>query len=311
MDEFDFIRNIKNTHSLRLVGDDCAVLPKDDETDLLVTADMLVEDVDFRLDWSDPHSLGHRALAVSLSDIAAMGGKPTWALLSLGIPERLWNSEFLDAFYEGWHKLARRFDVELAGGDISRIDGPLVIDSTVGGVVPKGRAILRSGASPGDAIYVTGPLGSSAAGLKLLETGRGDDPNYAKLIRKHLRPEPRLYLAGMLQASGIPTAMIDVSDGLSSDLAHVCHASGTGARIDLGSIPFEPEIADLADSPLDLELNGGEDFELLFTADPKKNFGANFDGIFRIGEITGDAGIIELLSENGTEVLKPRGYRHF
>ena len=311
MNEFDFIRNIKKTHSLRLIGDDCAVLPKDDETDLLVTVDMLIENVDFRLDWSDPHSLGHKALAVSLSDIAAMGGRPTWALLSLGVPERLWNSEFLGDVYEGWHELARRFNVELAGGDISRIDGPLVIDCTVGGVVPKGKAILRSGASPGDAIYVTGPLGSSAAGLKLLESGRGDDPICAKLIRKHLRPEPRLDLANKLRESGIATAMIDLSDGLSSDLAHICQASRTGARIDADSIPFEPEISDLSDFHLDRALNGGEDFELLFSADPKKIFEANFEGILRIGEVTGNVGIIELSRENGIEVLKPRGYRHF
>ena len=311
MDEFDFIRNIKKTHSLRLIGDDCAVLPKDETSDLLITADMLVEGIDFRLDWSDPHSLGHKALAVSLSDIAAMGGKPTWALLSLGIPKRLWNAEFLDEFYEGWHELSRRFNLELAGGDVSRIDGPFVIDSTVGGVVPKGKAILRSGASPGDFIYVTGPLGSSAAGLKLLESGRSNDSNYTDLIRKHLRPEPRIDLARRLRESDIATAMIDLSDGLSSDLEHVCRASETGARIDADSIPFEPELSRLTDSPLDLALNGGEDFELLFTADPKKIFETNFEGIFCVGEVTGNAGIIELSSKNGTEVLKPKGYRHF
>ena len=311
MNEFDFIRNIKKSYSLRLIGDDCAVLPKDVETDMIVTADMLVEGVDFRLEWTNAHALGHKALAVSLSDIAAMGGKPTWALLSLGIPERLWDPDFLGDFYKGWHKLASRFGVELAGGDVSRIDGPLVIDSTVGGVVPKGEAILRSGAAPGDAIFVTGPLGSSAAGLRLLESGRGDDQKYADLIDRHLRPEPRLALSQTLCERGIATAMIDISDGLSSDLAHMCQASGVGAMIDADAIPFVPQIRDIVDDPLELALNGGEDFELLFTADPKKIFEANIEEIFRIGDVTENAGIIELSINNATEVLKPRGYRHF
>jgi len=118
--EFEFIQNIKTKFSLTKIGDDCAILPKDDKTDLLVTADLLVEDIDFRLEWTTPELLGHKALAVSLSDIAAMGGDPRWSMLSIGIPERLWNSDFVDRFYDGWFELARKFDVDLVGGDVSR-----------------------------------------------------------------------------------------------------------------------------------------------------------------------------------------------
>ena len=146
--EFDFIQNIKQEYGLEHVGDDCAVLPKDSETDMVVTADMLVEDIDFRLEWTTPEALGHKALAVSLSDVAAMGAEPKWAMLSLGVPEQLWSSSFLDQFYEGWHTLAERYGVELIGGDVSRVPSKLVIDSVVGGETPKGRAIRRSGARP-------------------------------------------------------------------------------------------------------------------------------------------------------------------
>src|SRR5438874_6172297 len=150
--ELQFIENIRAKYNLDKIEDDCAVLPKDAETDLLVTADMLVEDVDFKLEWGAPEFLGHKALAVSLSDIAAMGGKPNWAMLSLGVPETIWNTDFIDRFYEGWHALAGEMGVELVGGDVSRSPEKLVIDSVVGGVVAKGKAILRSGARPGDGI---------------------------------------------------------------------------------------------------------------------------------------------------------------
>ena len=169
--EFEFIQHIKEKYSLDRIGDDCAVLPKDDKTDMLVTSDMLVEDIDFRLEWTTPEFLGHKALAVSLSDIAAMGGDPKWAVLSIGVPERLWRQDFVDRLYKGWHELAREFGVELVGGDISRTPDKLVIDSTVFGDVPKGEAIFRSGARPADRIFVSGTLGDAAGGLKLLESG--------------------------------------------------------------------------------------------------------------------------------------------
>src|SRR5205807_6733690 len=156
--ELQFIENLRTRYALGKVGDDCAVLPKDTETDLLVTVDMLVEDIDFQIEWGMPGLLGHKALAVSLSDIAAMGGKAAWAMLSLGVPAKLWNTDFMDKFYKGWSALAGEFDVELVGGDVSRSPEKLVIDSMAGGEVAKGRAIMRSGARLGDSIFVTGTL---------------------------------------------------------------------------------------------------------------------------------------------------------
>src|SRR4029079_14825756 len=144
--EFEFIQNIKKKYSLEKVGDDCAVLPKNSWTDQVITADLLVEDIDFRLEGTTPEFLGHKALAVSISDVAAMGGEPKWAMLSVGMPENLWNSDFINGFYEGWFALAKKFSIELVGGDVSRTPDRIVIDSIVGGEVPKGKAIMRSGA---------------------------------------------------------------------------------------------------------------------------------------------------------------------
>ena len=315
MNEFEFIKNIKKKYGLDLIGDDCAVLPRDAATDLLISTDMLVEDIDFRLDWTTPEFLGHKALAVSLSDIAAMGGTPDWALLSIGIPEPLWSARFLDRFYDGWHELANRYGVKLAGGDISRTPNKLVIDSTVGGSVPTGTALLRSGARYGDSIYVTGPLGGAAAGLRLLNEGvrlgaGSNDP----LLKKQLAPSARVELGQRLRESGAVTSMIDLSDGVSSDLAHICRASSVGAVISVNDIPFEGDVMAIAgsvDAMLDFALNGGEDFELLFTAPQEKISPLNFDDIFRIGEITETVGVVELERNGKREILPPGGYRHF
>ena len=131
--EFEVLEKLRRKFSLEKIGDDCAVLPKDSKTDLVITADMLVEDIDFRLEWAKPEFIGHKALAVSLSDIAAMGADPTWAMLSIAVPEHLWDTKFIEKFYAGWHKLAKIHKVELVGGDISRSPDKLVIDSIVGG----------------------------------------------------------------------------------------------------------------------------------------------------------------------------------
>src|SRR5688572_10417120 len=177
---------------------------------MVVTADMLVEDIDFRLEWTTAELLGVKALAVSLSDIAAMGATPKWAMLTIGVPRRIWKTEFVDKFYEGWTTLARHYDVELVGGDISRTPDKVVIDSIVAGEVPKGKAVRRSGASPGDSIFVTGSLGGAAAGLILLESGF----RYAKvgkkrkqLIARQLRPTARVETGMYLMKRDLATSM--------------------------------------------------------------------------------------------------------
>lgn len=322
--EFDFIQNIKSKYGLTKVGDDCAVLPKDEKTDMLVTADMLVEDIDFRLDWTTPEFLGHKALAVSLSDIAAMGGEPKWAMLSIGVPENLWNGDFLDRFYAGWYRLARRSRVELVGGDISRSPDKLVIDSIVGGEVPKGRAILRSGALVGDAIVVTDHVGGSGGGLKLLEKGRrwGSDLESWEevLLSIHLQPWPQN--GAFLLQQDVVRSMIDISDGLASDLQHICDASNTGAKLYTDKIPMNLNLARLTNSKeeqLDLALNGGEDFQLLLTVGSDELsklyaglIGGKNYGLFNvIGEVTANVGIIELVTHGETRTFEPKGFRHF
>ncbi|HMQ02751.1 MAG TPA: thiamine-phosphate kinase [Pyrinomonadaceae bacterium] len=315
--EFEFIKNIKDRFGLGRIGDDCAVLPRDESTDLVVTTDMLVEGIDFRLDWTTPEFLGHKALAVSLSDIAAMGGMPEWAMLSIGVPPGLWEDDFLDRFYVGWHDLAAEHGVELVGGDVSRVPDQFVIDSIVGGTVPKDKAVRRSGAKAGDDIYVTGPLGGAAAGLQFLKDGvrigSARDEATRSAIFRQLRPVPLIDAGVFLRRNSIASSMIDISDGLSSDLNHLIAASGVGALILAGSIPIadgHPN-SQTRDGALENALHGGEDLELLFTADPKKNLAERSSNFHRIGTITANTGIIELTTASETRVLAPKGYRHF
>ena len=313
--EFQFIRNIKDRFQLSRIGDDCAVIAKDEVSDLLITADLLIEDVDFRRKWSKPADIGHKSLAVSMSDIAAMGGSPTLAMLSLGVPEDLWRDGFLDDFYSGWNALAMQFGVELIGGDVSSAD-KLIVDSIVLGEVPKGKAVRRNCAKAGDLIYVSGSLGGAAAGLTLLEKQAEStkwNDRTADLINKQLRPMPQVELAKQLRTLGIVTAMIDISDGLSSDLWHICEASSIGALIDANALPIATEIADFIPKEterLELALNGGEDFELLFTVALD---GADllFDlPVKQIGAIT-DMQEVEITVDGMKRSLKPAGFQHF
>jgi thiamine-monophosphate kinase len=252
--------------------------------------------------------LGHKALAVSLSDIAAMGGMPKYGLISLGVPESLWKHDFLDLFYEGWHELAAQFGVELVGGDISRADS-FVIDSFVMGEGAKGKAFRRSGAKPGDIIFVTGELGGAALGLQLLESGLRLAENTPSAERnamfRQLKPFPQITTGISLQQNGLVTSAIDISDGLSSDIHHVCDASGVGASIDSDKLPIARGAA------LEMALEGGEDFELLFTVEPGRQSEALELGASSIGTITDAAGVIELIKGSKRVKLPPRGFRHF
>jgi thiamine-monophosphate kinase len=310
--EFQLIQNLKSRYSLDKVGDDCAVLPKGVTTDLLITSDMLIEDVDFRLSWSSPESIGHKALAVSLSDIAAMGGTALWGMVSVGIPERLWHEDFLEKFYQGWFSLAGEFNVELVGGDVSRSVDGFVVDSIVGGEVPRDRAILRSTAKPGDEIFVSGELGGAAAGLRMLEAGERSERS-AGAVARLLTPRPQLNLANYLQSLHLVSSMIDISDGLSSELTHICNMSGVGANIFANAVPIQQEVTLLygRDEALDLAINGGEDFELLFTAPRDSIESINNFPVTKIGEITDRSGLIVLVSPNECTPLKPKGFRHF
>ncbi|HYP49788.1 MAG TPA: thiamine-phosphate kinase, partial [Pyrinomonadaceae bacterium] len=310
--EFDFIHNLLNKTTKNKpqfspvkigIGDDCAVISQNSKIDLVVTADLLVEDIDFRLDWASAEFVGHKALAVSLSDVAAMGAKPLWALVSIGIPEKIWNTDFVGKFYAGWFDLAKKFNVELVGGDVSRTPDKIVVDSIVAGETKKNCALLRSGAKAGDLIFVTGKLGGAAAGLRLLESDFRFDSEKGlrkNFIRKQLAPHPQVEIGLKLSEKKLATAMLDLSDGLSSDLSHLCRASKVGARLVAEKIPMEknlPQVLKQNKDVISFALNGGEDFELLFTARPKdknkleKLFG---EKIKCIGQITDDFEKIEL-----------------
>ncbi|HEY0431505.1 MAG TPA: thiamine-phosphate kinase [Pyrinomonadaceae bacterium] len=337
MNEFDFINKIRdltekqNTSAglVRGIGDDAAVFKSLNGNDVVVTTDLLVEDIDFRRDTTRPELLGHKALAVSLSDVAAMGARPRWAMLSIGLPEEVWKSGFAENFYNGFFQLGARYGVTLIGGDVSRTPEKIVIDSIAIGECAPGREVFRSGAQPGDQIFVTGFLGDAAAGLRLLERGArlstANETNEARerpidrLLLRQLQPEPRVGWGLLLGEQQLATAMIDISDGLSSDLNHLCAESKVGALIDAAQIPIDQLVTELtgrrALDPLMLALHGGEDFELLFTVAPE-NFARlpkRVDGISvtRIGEVK-DANAGVQIAE-GTKVwkLEPGGWEHF
>lgn len=324
--EFAFLESLRKKFALEKIGDDCAVLPMSAKTDLVITSDLLVEDIDFRVDWTRAEFLGHKALAVSLSDIAAMGAKPLWAMLSIGIPEKIWKTDFIDKFYDGWFSLAKKFGVELVGGDVSKTPDKIVIDSIAGGEVKKGKAILRSGAKPGDLIYVTGCLGGASAGLNLLENGEKFETATGwrrKLISRQLSPIPSLKTVEFEKFPGSyvaeedlesVTSMIDISDGVSSDLMHICKASSVGAKIYAEKIPIQKELRGLTknfEEQLEFALHGGEDFELLYTTPPKKNpAGENVESR-AIGEVTANVEIIELNITGESRILEPKGFGHF
>jgi thiamine-monophosphate kinase len=290
--EFDFINRIRDRAARQVsketvlgIGDDAAVLSQQSGRETLVTVDLMVEDIDFKRTYTLPDWLGHKTLAVSLSDIAAMGGAPRNSLLTLGIPKSNPPSEhFWEEFFSGYFALAEQHGVTLIGGDISSTPDRLMIDSFVIGSCVTGRAIRRSGARVGDGVYITGSIGASAAGLKLLlrgaragqprsgrgENERGQDEALQNALRAHLRPEPRVDFGLQIGEFGLVHSMIDVSDGFGRDLAHICEESRVAAIIDSELLPIAEE-ARMAteddEAAFSLAVNGGEDFELILTGD--------------------------------------------
>jgi thiamine-monophosphate kinase len=336
MNEFDFIKKIRAQAALRGsssglargIGDDAAVLKSFTGTDLVISTDLLVEDIDFRRDTTRPDQLGHKSLAVSLSDIAAMGARPRWALLSIGVPNNIWDSGFVGQFYEGLFSLADRFGVKLIGGDLSRTPEKIVVNSIAIGECLLEREVFRSGANPGDQIYVTGFLGDAAAGLRLIERGarlhvenstQTDTNSINHLLLRHLQPEPRVGWGLMIGEHQLATAMIDISDGLSSDLNHLCDESKVGALVDASSIPIDKLVIEIygrrALDPLMLALHGGEDFELLFTVKPENvaRLPKRVDGvsITRIGEIKEATYGVQIAEGSKVWKLESGGWEHF
>ena len=293
------------------IGDDCAVLRITPGRELLVTTDFSLEGIHFRRDWHPAESVGHRCLARGLSDIAAMGGDPVAAFLSLALPRDV-PQAWVRSFIRGWMTLAKKYDVPLAGGDTAQSPNKVLADIIVIGSAPKGKAVLRSTARAGDRIFVSGELGGSAAAVAELMAKPTKKLNPRDYPR-HLYPEPRLELGRILREKNLVSAMIDLSDGLSTDLAHICEESGVGAKIASALIPRARVGKPAREVAHDLALHGGEDYELLFTVPQGKRVPARIAGVTltEIGAITRSQKIL-LQDENGvTRRLPAKGWEHF
>ncbi|MFO1282454.1 MAG: thiamine-phosphate kinase [Burkholderiales bacterium] len=298
------------------VGDDAAVLAPTAGCELVLAVDMMVEGRHF-LRGSDPEGLGHKILAVNLSDLAAMGARPRWALLAGALPER--DDAWLAAFARGLYALADRHGVDLVGGDTT--SGPRNLCLTIAGELPAGGAILRSGARAGDDLWVSGTLGDAMLGLAALE-GRValDDAVRARCVARLERPTPRVALGQSLR--GVASAMLDVSDGLSGDLAHILAASGVGARVDLERLPRSPALDTMLAGPqrtlaLGCLLGGGDDYELLFAAPAERRAAVEAAGrasatpVSRVGSATASTGLVVVDGRGVPLDALPRAFDHF
>jgi thiamine-monophosphate kinase len=303
------------------IGDDCAVIPYNEKEDYVITTDLLIEDIHFLKHRITPEQLGHKSLAVNLSDIAAVGAEPVGSFLSIGIPVET-EVEFLDAVMEGYHKFSQEYHVPLLGGDTTKSKKYLTINVAIVGKCSKGKARLRSMAQNGDIVCVTGFLGDSAGGLEVLLNNLPETKDNLQLILSHHLPEPHvkegLWLA---EQSGI-NAMIDVSDGISSDLMHILKASGKSAVVDLGKIPVSDTLRKAAfNEGWDLDklvTSGGEDYVLLFTAEAGsfEIINARYRNVFdrdlmQIGKIIEGETRIKWMKDGKQVVLYKNGFNHF
>ena len=293
------------------IGDDCAVLRVPRGLEMLVTTDFSLERIHFRRDWHPAEVVGHRCLARGLSDIAAMGGKPVAAFLSLALPRDL-SQEWVRRFMRGLIGLARQFGVTLAGGDTAESPNGILADILVVGRAPQGQAVLRSGASAGDRIFVSGQLGGSAAAVWQMRK----KPKTKLKLRdypRHFLPQPRIELGRILRERGLASTMIDTSDGLSTDLAHICEESGVGAELETGLIPRA--IVGKPSRAVDIKfaLHGGEDYELMFTAPANRRVPSQIAGvpITQIGHIRRKRKIVLIDHGDVRHELQPRGWEHF
>jgi len=298
-------------HVLTGIGDDCAVLQLPRGHEALITTDFTLEGIHFRRKWHPPESVGHRCLTRGLSDIASMGGEPIAAFLSLALPSDL-PQKWVDDFMRGLLILAKKFEVSLAGGDTAQSPDRILADIVVLGSVPKGKAILRSGARPGDRICVSGKLGGSAATLGRMRAKPKSKLN-PRDFKAHFFPAPRIRLGRALREKGLASAMIDISDGLSTDLAHICEESRVGAEIVEEAIP-RAVIGKLAQEvDLRFALHGGEDYELLFTIPRGRRIPARIAGVpvTEIGRIVRGKKVVIKTKNGKSRELVPQGWQHF
>jgi thiamine-monophosphate kinase len=303
------------------IGDDAAVVEPERNRLEVISVDALVDGVHFDRRFTPPDAIGHRALAVNLSDLAAMGAQPRLAVLSLALP-RTWPLPDFDEFAAGFGRLATLHRLQVVGGNLTHTPGPLVIDVTVAGTVKRRGVLTRRGARPGDELYVSGTIGSAAAGLCALQQG-DCRPALASGIERYLRPEPRVRLGLLLGRNRAASACIDLSDGLADGAHQLARASGLGLLIDADAIPIEPGARDWFErerlDPVTAAVTRGDDYELLFTVRPRfrgrlRTATAGSDvPVTRIGVCTADPGVVLRRMRDGQAVAEPMplGYGHF
>lgn len=319
MGEFELISRYlsqvgaKRSDATMGIGDDGAVLQVRDNYDLIVTTDTMVAGTHFFPDV-DPRALGHKLVAVNVSDLAAMGAEPAWLSLALTLPAV--DEAWLAAFAAGLHETAEYYNCQLVGGDTTR--GPLSLTMIAKGIVPRSKALTRSGAKVGDYIYVTGTLGDAALGLKLCQgLHEVSKKHQTHILQRFHYPSARVALGQALR--NIASSAMDLSDGLFSDIQHILNRSGVGASIDVSRLPLSQAVKDSCDSitAIRLALSGGEDYELLFTVPEAKR--GSLDVLLSpygipvtcIGRITGVAGKLELKQAEQSFVYEHHGFKHF
>ncbi|MEK6791769.1 MAG: thiamine-phosphate kinase [Deltaproteobacteria bacterium] len=315
----------KHPRLIKGIGDDASVTVQKAGSALLSTTDTLIEGVHFSLSYAPPRLIGRKSLSISVSDIAAMGGTPLFGLVSIAMPGRT-EKRFLDELYKGLEDAARAAKLVIAGGNTARFEGAVIVSTTVIGEAPEKTIVYRSGARPWDVIYVTGTLGDSALGLKLLQE-RGIaalKSRFKKAVIRHLDPQPRLAAGAGLADERLASAMIDISDGLLLDLKRLCEASSVSAVVELSRVPVSRALEDYCSSKklssAQFSLSGGEDYELLFTSPPdtakalgqlSKRLKLNITPIGKIAQPT-KGSRLRVLDKNGASVKITRlGFEHF
>jgi thiamine-monophosphate kinase len=305
------------------IGDDAAVVEPPANRVEVLTVDALVEGVHFDRSIVPADAIGHRALAVNLSDVAAMGAEPRLALLSMALPPPLPLEDF-DGIVAGFASLAARHRVHLVGGNLTRSPGPLMLDVTVAGSVKRRQALTRAGARPGDALYVSGSIGDAAAGLRMLRAQTSPSPLAESCVERYLRPEPRVRLGVLVGRNRAATACVDLSDGLADGVHQLAQASGVGAIVDTGDLPLtggaRQWFALEGTDPVVESMGGSDDYELLFAVRPRatRRFTAAAAGgrvrVTRIGTCTEDPALLLRHSSGAGTIVTPlehAGYRHF
>lgn len=313
--EFGFIELIRNQFDVPAgmigIGDDCAIMPSG-EGELIYSTDMLIEGIHFLRNAATPEEIGWKSLAVNLSDIAAMGGMPEATFLSIALPKDA-QGDWAERFIDGYAELSKIFNVPLLGGDTTSSLRDIAINVGVIGRSPSGKSAKRSGALPGHGIYVTGNLGNSAGGLQAILNGWKKTPEVQSLIQSHKKPIPRIEAGIALMNTGLVSSMMDISDGIASDLNHILKASNVGAQIFIDKIPISSDLKSICSKymldPYLLAAGGGEDYELLFTAPDGIRDHLDFP-VFQIGVIE-EGNSITWLDKGICVDFKVKGFNHF